>query len=100
MGPLECSEDGFGIQVLEALRPFAEPAQDLRGDHARIAARAHEGALHDGTPRILPICARGQRAQVLDDALYGEGHVGASIPIRHREYVETVDLFLALGERG
>src|SRR6266851_1818928 len=70
-----------------------ESAEDLREDHTRVAARAHQAAVRREL-RDLADLGGVRLFHVLDRRLEGEQHVGAGVAVRDRADVEPVDLFV------
>src|SRR6266851_2955136 len=70
-----------------------ESAEDLREDHTRVAARAHQAAVRREL-RDLADLGGVRLFHVLDRRLEGEQHVRAGVAVRDREDVEPVDLFV------
>ena len=81
-----------------AIEAFAQTAQDLRGDDAGVAARAHERAGGDGLADLGGGSADGQLGQACNDGFQRQRHVRAGVAIGHGEDVETVDLVFARAE--
>ena len=90
--------DGLGANGVEAVGAFAQTAQDLRGDDAGVAARAHERAGGDGLADLGGGSADGQLGQACNDGFQRQRHVRAGVAIGHGEDVETVDLVFARAE--
>ena len=72
--------------------------QDLRQDHARVAAGAHERAVAD-RPCTPPARSASAPSSSAHDRLEREGHVRAGVAVGHRVHVEPVDAVL-VGPQG
>ena len=94
----ERAVDARGVHLVGLGRALAQAAQDLGGDDAGVAARAHERAGGDGAADLGAVGADGQRRQVVDDRGKRQRHVGAGVAVGNGEHVEAVDLVLALVE--
>ena len=79
------------IEIFVVGNALAQAAHDLRRDNARVAACAHQGARGDGATTIFAGSTDGKLCQIFHHHGQGKGHVGASITIRNRENVQTVD---------
>ena len=77
----------FGLAVVQ---DGTDPAEDLREDDARIAARTAQSALGDVIAHVGE--AVGGSGEFLDRRLHRERHVGAGIAVGHGEDVERVHL--------
>ncbi len=82
----------LGLQRCPSLHRAGEAAKDLREDHARVAARAHEASVRrEASDRVGLL-------DVFDRRLERQQHVGAGVAVGHREHVEAVDLLLVGSE--
>ena len=77
-------------EIIGARESVLQTADDLREDHAAVAARAHERAVcrrraHRGEGRL-------GRARVLQRRVDGVDHVRSGVPVRDRIHVERVHL--------
>ena len=78
--------------LVGAAERVGEAAQDLRQDHARVAARAHERAVRDGLAHRHPCSVA--VADLGAHRLERERHVGAGVAVGDRVHVEPVQLLL------
>jgi len=79
-----------GIDRIAVPHIMGKAAQHLRENHARIAARAEQGAVssgkgYDRERLIFDLMSLGQRRPD------GQIHIGAGIPIGDRKHVEVVE---------
>ena len=85
---------GLDAGVPGARHALAHAPEELREDHARVPAGAHQRAVPDG------LAHRGQAGpglhplQLADHRFEGQRHVGAGVPVGHRVDVEPVDVAL------
>jgi len=92
--------DKRGIHVVRGTEHFTEPPQDLRQDHSRVASGAHERTVRDRFADGIETGIGVERRQLANHRLHRERHVGSRVAVRHREYVELVDLVDSLFESG
>ena len=78
-------------------KALGHATQDLRGDNARVAAGAHEGAVGDGARDGLHVGVGGKRRELLGHRGERERHVGAGVAIGYGEDVKLVDLLGLVG---
>ena len=81
---------------LERRERVGEAAEDLREDHARVPAGAHQRTVPDRLADLLHVGAVG--GQLVDDRFERERHVGAGVAVGHRVDVEAVQLFLVVAQ--
>ena len=86
-----------GRDRLERRERVGEAPEDLREDHARVAAGAHQRAVPDRLAHLLHVGAVG--GQLVDDRLQGERHVRAGVAVGHGVDVEAVQFFLMVAQR-
>ena len=88
-----------GIKRRQVLQLAGEPAPDLRQDHPRVAAGAHQGAVRD--PLRYPAdVVQLLRGHLVVGRAHREEHVGAGIAIGNRKDVEGVDRLVMAIEPG
>ena len=100
-------EDGVDQLTGAAGELFGGAADQLREDHARVAARAQQRRAGDRgddlvAPNLVdrsPLGGAGEPIELLQHGPQGEDHVVAGIAIGDREHVQVVDLFATLLER-
>ena len=74
-------------------------ADDLRQDHARVAARAHQRRAGDFVCQLRAVC-RVRGLESFGDALDREREVRTGVTVGHRVDVEVVDALPAALDRG
>ena len=90
------------IEAALATQPFGHAPKDLRGDHARVAARPHQRSKTDGPGNAICGLIRDLFALFQRRAGGGE-HVRAGIAVGDGEDVQGVDLVdvrCQIGDRG
>ena len=86
------------IGFLPALEPLGEAPEQQGQDDARIAPRAPQ---QSGGRRVGGFADRGivQAGQLPRRGRDGHGHIGAGVPVGHRENVQLIDRLLGVRQR-
>ena len=87
-GDQRCRVDG-----LAACETFCKASEDLRKDHAGVAARTHNSAKGS----LAGVFSHARRFRLADEfrrRLHGHRHVRSRIAVRHREHIQLVHALL------
>ena len=95
-------EHGRADELARAGDEFLDGAADqLREDHAGVAARTQQGGAADGFDDLVAadlverLVGRGEAVELLEHGAHRERHVVARVAVGDREDVEVVDLLAA-----
>ena len=92
-GAAESRHDVMRADAFERRERVRQPPQDLRQDHTRVAARAHQRAVPDCFADVAHRRVRGG-GQLADDGFDREGHVRPRVAVGDGVHVEPVELVL------
>ena len=88
-------DDGT-VDLLQVADLVGEAAEDLRRDHTRVPARAHQRAAADG---LAHLHHRLRGVELGADRLERQRHVRSGVTVRDRVHVEPVERLRVLTQR-
>jgi hypothetical protein len=99
-GPSQGARDCRRVNLVALAELLGRAANDLREDHTRVAARAHQRRARKRMGERGAVVARGRAVEGLRDPARREQHVRARVAVGHGIDVEVVDPLPAPLERG
>ena len=91
--------EGRPVDGVVVAQHVGHAPEDLRQDHAGVAAGAHERSVTDGLARLGHAAVAVAARELLAHGLEGERHVRAGVAVRDRVDVEPVDDLLVRAQR-